>query len=90
MYNLTKHIYGYDIGSMTGMATLNRLLTYDDANTKGCTKILVGPPYREPVCVDRIFNGTAAKSAQQWYSVNLRGTVILTYRHLILLWYYDA
>ena len=56
-------IYGYDtIGSMIGMATLNGLLAYNYTGTKGCTKTLVDPPYREPACVDRIQNSTAVKS----------------------------
>ena len=55
MYNLTRDNSGYDaIGSMIGTATQISLLTYNSTDTKGYTKILAGPPYREPACVDRI------------------------------------
>ena len=43
MYNLTRHIYGYEnIGSMIGVATLSGFLTYNNTDTKGYTKILGG------------------------------------------------
>ena len=48
---LTKHIYSDDtIGSMIGIGTLNDPLTCNSADTKGNTKVLVVPLYREPVC----------------------------------------
>ena len=59
IYNLLTYIYinkNDTIGSMIGMATLNGLLTYNNTDANGYNWILVGPLFREPVCVEKVIS----------------------------------